>query len=161
MQTQELIAIAQLIRGQRVAALGTLAAGAPYVSMVAYTAEADFGGMLFHLSNLSAHTRHLKADPRCSLLITEAETPTIEDVQTLARITLVGTVALLPRDAPFYAEAQAAYLQRLPAAEMLFSLPGFEMYRMRVSEARYIGGFARAFDLKPSHLQKAAKTKYE
>src|SRR5690242_11198017 len=69
MHTDELLVIATLIRSQRVAALGTLRdpstglgqAGAPFVSMVAYAAEPDFGGLLLHLSRLAPHTKHLLA----------------------------------------------------------------------------------------------------
>ena len=61
MNTEELSVIAALIRSQRVAALGTLRDDCPFVSMVAYAAEPDFGGLLLHLSRLAAHTRHLLA----------------------------------------------------------------------------------------------------
>ncbi|HJZ47325.1 MAG TPA: hypothetical protein VKE41_09175, partial [Roseiflexaceae bacterium] len=84
MIAEELAAIATLIRSQRVAALGTLRdpsthsigseqAAAPFVSMVAYAAEPDFGGVLLHLSRLAPHTKHLLAHPLATLLIHERD----------------------------------------------------------------------------------------
>lgn len=156
MLQDELTLVAQLIRNQRVAALGTLADGAPFVSLVAYVAEDDFGGCLLHLSGLSPHTRHLRADPRASLLIAEAEQREIDDVQTLARITLSGHVELTPRDNPAYLAGRAQYLARHPAAALLFDFADFDLYRFVVAGARYVGGFARAYTLTIAHLRQAA-----
>ncbi len=156
MLQDELTLVAQLIRHQRVAALGTLADGAPFVSLVAYVAEDDLCGFLLHLSGLSPHSRHLRADPRASLLIAEPERPEVDDVQTLARVTLSGRVELTPRDSPAYLAGQARYLARHPAAAMLFDFVDFDLYRFAVDGARYVGGFARAYTLTIAHLRQAA-----
>src|SRR5215212_3985755 len=95
MHTDELLIIARLIRSQRVAALGTLRDNKPFVSMVAYAAEPDFGGLLLHLRQLAAHTKQLLAAPQSSLLICEPDEGR-EDVQTLARLTLSGVAAPIP-----------------------------------------------------------------
>jgi putative heme iron utilization protein len=171
MQTEELTSIATLIRSQRIAALGTLRnpsthstssgqaspgrSDGPFVSMVAYAAEPDFGGWLLHLSRLAAHTKQLLAAPQSSLLICEVDDER-DDPQTLARITLVGTAALIPTESATYAAARDCYLARLPAAEPLFDFPDFALFRFVPSEARYVGGFARAFTLTPVQLNQAA-----
>jgi hypothetical protein len=155
MKPDELAVVAQLIRGQRQAALGTLRDGTPFASMVAYVAEPQFDGFLLHLSGLSPHTKHIQSDARTSLLINEQDDGR-EDVQTLARITLVGSTAMIPQDAADYEAARKRYLDRLPAAEMLFSFGDFALYRFTPTEARYIGGFARAFTLTVAHLRLAA-----
>jgi putative heme iron utilization protein len=156
MKSEELQVVAALIRGQRQAALGTLHGGAPFVSMVAYAAEPDFGGVLLHLSRLAPHTRHLLDAPAASLLIAEGDDGR-DDVQTLARITLVGAAAPIDPAGPDYAAARERYLARLPAAEMLFSFPDFALFRLVPSEARYVGGFARAYTFTPDHLRQAAE----
>ncbi len=156
MLQDELPLVARLVRGQRVASLGTLADGAPFVSLVAYTVEDNLCSYLLHLSDLSPHTRHLRADPRAALLIAEPETPTTDDVQTLARITVSGTVALVAKDMPEYAIGRERYLARHPAAAMLFDFADFNLYRLTASGARYIGGFARAYTLTVDHLRQAA-----
>lgn len=155
---EEFPAIARLIRAQRVAALGTLADGAPFISFVAYAVEADLCGYLIHLSGLAAHTRQLRADPRVSLLIAEPDTPQVEDVQTLARITLSGTAEPIARETAAYSSGRARYLERHPAAAMLFDFADFDLYRIAVSSARYVGGFARAYTLTLAHLAQAGQT---
>jgi putative heme iron utilization protein len=155
MKTEELATIAHLIRSQRQAALGTLS-GAPFVAMVAYAAEPDFGGFLLHLSRLAAHTGHLLADQRAALLICERDDDR-DDVQTLARITLVGAATSIPAASAEYTTARERYLARLPAAAPLFDFPDFVLFRLVPSEARYIGGFARAYTLTPEHLKQAAR----
>ena len=58
----------KLLRGARSASLGTTVDGQPFVSLVA-PATAPDGSVLLLLSTLAEHTRHLRADARCSLLI--------------------------------------------------------------------------------------------
>jgi putative heme iron utilization protein len=156
MNAEELTTVATLIRTQRVAALGTLRENNPFASMVAYVAEPDFGGLLLHLSRLAAHTKQLLAAPQSSLLICEPDDGR-DNVQTLARITLVGIATPIPAASAAYATARACYLARLPAAEMLFDFPDFALFRFLPSEARYVGGFARAYTLTPEQLRQAAK----
>ena len=172
MNSEELAAIAALIRGQRVAALGTLRgpstgpssssggasgqARTPFASMVAYAAEPDLGGVLLHLSRLAPHTRHLLAQPQAALLIHERDDGR-DDPQTLARITLVGSAAPIPAASAAYPAARACYLARLPTAAPLFDFPDFALFRFVPNEARYVGGFARAFTLTPEHLRQASQ----
>jgi putative heme iron utilization protein len=155
MQSKELATIAGLIRSQRQAALGTLHEQAPFVSMVAYAAEPDFSGILLHLSRLAPHTAYLLTAPTASLLICESDDGR-DDVQTLARITLTGEARVLDAASTAYATARGWYLARLPAAEMLFSFPDFLLFRFVPREARYVGGFARAYTLTPDQLRSAA-----
>lgn len=154
MMTNELPQIAALLRTQRSGALGTLQDAAPFVSFVAYAPEPGLGGFLLHLSRLAAHTRQLLADPRASLMVAEPDDRR-DDVQTLARITLVGIAAPILPDAPDYAEARARYLWHLPAAAMLFDFADFSLFRLTPESARYVGGFARALTLTPEHLRRA------
>ena len=156
MNAEELATIATLIRSQRIAALGTSRNDGPFVSMVAYAAEPDFGGFLLHLSRLAAHTKQLLAAPQSSLLICEPDDGR-DDVQTLARITLVGETVPIPAASAEHVAARACYLARLPAAAPLFDFPDFALFRLVPSEARYIGGFARTYTLTPEHLRRAAE----
>lgn len=154
MKANELDLVAQLLRSERVAALGTLRDGWPFTSFVAYAAEPDFAGFLLHLSALSPHTTQLIASPRASLLVAERDDDR-DDPQTLARITLLGQAAAIPKDLPAYAIARDQYLARLPAAAMLFDFADFSLFRFIPHEARYVGGFARAYTLTPAQLQAA------
>ncbi|GIV90917.1 MAG: hypothetical protein KatS3mg055_3435 [Chloroflexus sp.] len=74
MRYEDQRALRTLIDHNHTAALGTVTAdGAPFVSYVLYAVERRAGydpTFLLLLSRLSAHTGHLLADPRLSLLIT-------------------------------------------------------------------------------------------
>ncbi|MBC8160740.1 MAG: pyridoxamine 5'-phosphate oxidase family protein [Roseiflexaceae bacterium] len=158
MKPDELRLIAALLLSERVAALGTLRNGGPFTSLVAFAPEAGFNGFLLHLSSLSPHTQQLTADPRAALLIAERD-DSRDDPQTLARITILGTAVQILPTAPDHAAAKAIYLARLPAAAMLFDFADFSLFRLIPCEARYVGGFARAFTLSVEQLQQAAVTK--
>jgi putative heme iron utilization protein len=139
-----------------VAVLGTLRDANPFTSMVAYAAELGFAGILLHLSRLAPHTKHLLAQPQAALLIHERDDGR-DDPQTLARIALLGAAAPIAAESAGYAAARERYLARLPAAAPLFDFPDFALFRFVPSEARYIGGFARAYTLTPAHLNQAAR----
>lgn len=148
--------IRRLLKGQRLAALATLHDGRPYCSMVAFVAEPDFGGLLLHLSRLAAHTRHLLGNPNCSLLISAPETPEIDDIQTLPRITLTGHVNLIERGTETWKITREAYVAHLPASAVRFSLGDFELFRFVPEAGRFVGGFARTVNLDGDSLRSLA-----
>lgn len=157
MQTEDRAALRALVHGRRQAALGTLDATGPFVSMVLYALEPRSGAapaLLIHVSRLSPHTRQLLADPRASLLIALPDVGE-GDPQALARVTIRCLATALYPDAPGYAEARAAYLARLPQQEHLFEFPDFLLFRLEPLEARYIGSFAKAFALNAQQLAEA------
>ncbi len=152
---EELRLAAQLIAEQRWAALATLGKEGPFCSWVAYVPEPDFTGLLLHLSGLAPHTRNLSQDPRCTLAISELDS-SHGDPQTLARISIEGTVEAIAPEGEEHARARQRYLQRLPDAAQLFEFGDFQLFRLRPARARYIGGFARAFTLSTELLRRAA-----
>ncbi len=147
-----------LVRGSRQAALGTLTAdGAPFISMVLYALDLPAGApasAFIHISRLAAHTRQLHADPRASLMVMQPDTGA-GDAQALARVTLECFATPLPTDSADYAAARTAYLARLPTQEYLFAFADFELFRLELRAARYIGGFAQAFSLDAETLVRA------
>lgn len=155
MNDADLTTLARLLRTQRIAALGTLHEGAPSVSHVVFAAAPDFSAIYLHLSRLAAHTRDLLANPRCSLLIVEAERPT-QNPLTLARVSLQGTAGVVTPDAAGYATAKSLYIEKLPFTEFNFTLSDFGLFRFTPDGGRYVGGFARAHDVTPADLQRAA-----
>lgn len=156
MQAEEYLHLARLIRANRWAALATLRESAPFASMVAYAPEADFSGFLLHLSRLAPHTRNLLADPQASLVISEPDTGG-DDPQTLGRVNIQGTVIELTRGSSDYTDARVRYLERLPTAEQLFGFGDFMLFRLLPLDARYTGGFARAYTLSRAQLEAAAR----
>lgn len=137
---------------RRQAVLATLGDDGPNAGMVAVVASAD-GDLLLHLSRLAAHTRQLLAQPQVALLLCQPDDEaTVADVQTLPRLTVYGTAQAVPRDYPDYAPLQQTYLQRLPAATMLFDFPDFVLFRVAIDRGRFVGGFAQARNLAREEL---------
>ncbi len=58
-----------LLRGAVAATLATQQDGQPFASLVTPACGPDLAPLLL-LSSLSEHTRHLRAEPRCALLVT-------------------------------------------------------------------------------------------
>ncbi len=149
--------LAHLIRTAQTAALGTLREGAPFVSMVLFAVEEDFSAFYIHASKLAFHTQDMLADPRVSLMI--AETPTANaDPQQAARVSIRGEAVSVPKNSPNYARIRDMYLQKYPASAPLFSFGDFDLYCITPHTARYVAGFARAFNLTPAALRQAAST---
>jgi putative heme iron utilization protein len=148
--------LAQLLRGQRWGCLGTQSEEGPYVSWVAFVAEEDFSGLVMHLSQLAKHTRNLVAQPRTSFALSEPDDGR-GDPQQLARLTLQGTVAVVPPDSPDYERLKAYYLSRLPDAEMMFQFADFSLFRFEPSSGRYVEGFASSHAMTPEKLKTAAE----
>lgn len=135
----------QLLLHSRWAALATLNEdGSPAVSHVAYVPEPGLDGFLLHISRLAPHTRNLLARPATALGISDTDSGT-GDPQLLARISVQGTVAVVPRGTPDYLGAREHYLAKLPQAEQLFGFEDFVLMRLQAQTARYVGGFASAF----------------
>ncbi len=124
--------------------------------MVAYAPEVDLSGVLFFLSGLAEHTRNLMAHPRASLAVTEPD-PGSGDPQELARATLYGTSEVVARGSSGFDEAWSVYVARFPAAAPRLGLADFDLFRLAVDEARYVGGFARAASVAPEELRTAAE----
>lgn len=112
-------------------ALGTLAEGHPYTSLVAVAAHE--GQPLLLLSDLAEHTRNLRVDPRASLLVWEEGAL---DPLATGRVTLLGR---LEEDD----SGREDFLARHPEAERYAGFKDFHWFRLQVESARYVGGFAR------------------
>src|SRR5437588_767164 len=77
----------KLLRGARAGTLATVVGGQPFASLVTPACAPDLS-VLMLLSGLSEHTRHLRAEPRCALLVAgTAETP---NPQTAPRLSVTG-----------------------------------------------------------------------
>lgn len=148
--------LARLLRGQRWACLGTQDKEQPYVSWVAFVAEADLSGLVMHLSRLAKHTRNLEAEPLVSLALSEPDDGQ-GDPQQLARLTLQGRVSAIGRNDDRYEQLKALYLARLPDAEMMFQFSDFSLYRFIPESGRYVEGFASSHAINAEKLRSASE----
>jgi len=155
MDSGETEQLASLLRGQRVAALGTLRQAAPNVSMVSYLAEADFGALVLRVSRLAWHTQDMLQDPRVSLVIAEPDDARA-DPQTLARVTLRGTAAQQPGEGAEFQRLKRAWLERFPQSAVTFELADFAFWRIAPRDARFVAGLGRTYNLSAEALRHAA-----
>jgi heme oxygenase (biliverdin-IX-beta and delta-forming) len=116
--------------------LATLSArreGWPFASLVQYALTLE-GEPFFLLSGLAEHTRNLAADARASLLVHERADG---DPLAAGRVTLLGRA----ERADATDELRAGYLEAHPQASTYLELADFSFWVLRVSEARFVGGF--------------------
>ena len=134
----------QLLQQRSVAALGTLHAGAPFVSMVPYALARDGSGLLIHVSGLASHTRDMRADARVSLLVVQEEGGETSALE-LARASIQGMALEIAADSPDLPGFRAAYLGRFPDAAQLFGFADFSLFKIQPDSVRFVAGFAQAY----------------
>lgn len=130
----------RLLRSVRAGALATLTgSGDPFSTLV--TAATDYDGApLLLVSQLSAHTRHLAADGRCSLLLGETGPG---DPLAYARLTITGLATQIT-DSGDRLRVRARFLARQPKAELYVDFSDFSFWRIGMDQVHLNGGFARA-----------------
>jgi putative heme iron utilization protein len=105
-----------LVAQERMAALATVGEdGAPWASLVRYTARAD-GTPILRLSTLAEHGRNVVRDPRASLMISDG------GGLDGGRVTLAG---------------------RVEATGDAVTFSDFTSYALRIERVRWVGGFGR------------------
>lgn len=144
----------ELVKTQPLAALATLHAGAPSVSMVPYALLADATGWVIHVSRLASHTHDMLASPAVSLLVVAQPAVGVTPQET-ARVSVSGSALLCPPAAAEHAAARQAYLARFPTSEPMFGFADFMLFLIRPTGARLVGGFARAASLSAAELTAA------
>jgi putative heme iron utilization protein len=136
----------RLMRLARIGAMATLeaAGGAPLTTLIGVASDFD-GAPLFLMSTLSRHTRNLAHDPRASLLL--AGRHERGDPLNHPRVTLSGRVE--PCAAP---RAKVRYLQRNPKAGLYAGFADFALFKLRIEDVHFNGGFGRAAPLTPAEV---------
>jgi len=128
-----------LLRTIRSGALATLDPdGTPFASLVTMATDSD-GTPLMLLSRLSAHTRNLLANPRCSLLFSQGGKG---DPLAHPRLTVVGRAeqSAEPR-------IRERFLARHPKAKLYADFPDFAFFALAPEAGHLNGGFAKAATL--------------
>jgi putative heme iron utilization protein len=140
----------RVLGNQKLAALGTLHAGEPSVSMVPFAVMVD-GALVIHVSGLSAHTADMRQDPRVSVLVIDADQQDVMP-QAVPRVTIQGNAERLDAGSEAYTQAREAYQSRFPDAAGIFELGDFSLFVIRPRSARVIGGFGRAATISGEQL---------
>lgn len=136
-----------LLRAAAGGTLATAAEGQPFASLVTPGTAPD-GSPLLLLSSLSEHTRQLRAEPRCALLV--SGTPEGPNPQTAPRVTLTGLAEPVPEaEVP---ALKARWLAKHPYAAFYADFGDFALWRIRPGGALLVGGFARAHRIRLAEL---------
>lgn len=109
--------------------------GFPFGSVMPYGLD-ESGRPTFLISTMAMHTQNLQADPRASLLVTQADGG---DPLGAARVTLVGNVARIPETE--VAAARKLYLERYANSRNWVDYEDFGFYRMEAVDVYFVGGF--------------------
>jgi putative heme iron utilization protein len=109
--------------------------GWPFGSIAPYALTAA-GEPLILISEIAEHTRNLRADARASFLVQASNT---KDQQASARATLMGYA--MPVSQPFLEDAEQRYLEVVPNAASYYATHDFSLFKIQVSQVRFIGGF--------------------
>ena len=155
-EERDLSLLVSLVRNRTVAALGTLHAGAPFVSMVPFAVLPAGDAFVIHVSRLAAHTKDMLDDPRVSLLVMQAEGEGVP-AQALARVTILGEAREMEKTSPEERACREVYLARFPEAEPLTGFGDFSFFAIRPARARFVAGFAQAMSVTAETLAKALR----
>ena len=132
-------------------ALGVLdaATGHPMVTRVAVGTD-EGGRPVLLVSDLSAHTRALRADPRCSLLV--GEPGPRGDPLTHPRLTIMGRARFVRKGAPDHDPLRERWLAGHPKSALYIDFADFSFVVIDVEAGHLNGGFGKAFVLEPADL---------
>ncbi len=156
MDAQSEKVLAQIIRGARIASLGTLRDAAPQVSMAAFIYNSDFSAFYIFVSRLAQHTVDMQKDNRVSFMLCETDDGRA-DPHPLARVSIRGKAEMIQTGEPGYMPLKEQYLARFPESAQLFSLSDFNFWRITPKGGRYVAGFAKAFNITAETLQKVSE----
>jgi heme iron utilization protein len=134
----------RLLRGARQGVLATASEGQPHAALVTPATAPDLSPLLF-LSGLSAHTRQLRAEPRCALLVAGEAVET--NPQTAPRLTVQAEARPEPD-----AALRARWLALHPYAGLYAGLADFTLWRLVVTGGHWVGGFGLAARISPRDL---------
>ena len=139
-----------LVRGARHMALAVIdpETGFPSTSRALTATDLD-GTPVILASALSAHTKGLLADDRCSLLAGE---PGKGDPLAHPRITLQCRAVPVGREDDLHRRLRERFLDRHPKAALYIDFPDFRFFRLVPQSGSLNGGFGRAYALPGSDL---------
>ncbi len=119
----------------------------PFVSRISFGLTAD-GLPLSLISGLAVHSKALRQNPACSLLI--GEPPAKGDALAFPRLTLQAVANILPPEQS--RDFRASYLATHPKAKLYIDLPDFRFVRFDVETAFLNAGFGKAYSLAANDL---------
>ncbi len=117
--------------------------GYPFGSVTSYSLDQDGLPILF-LSDTALHSQNIKADAKICLTILETDTG---NIQTKARLSLPGYAFHIDKHLP----AAKRYFRYFPAHKDFIN-SSFSFYKLKLSAAYLVGGFAKTAWVDPDQL---------
>lgn len=149
--TPEAIRLAKtLIRHARFGALAVTdpVSRHPNISRVAVAPDLT-GAPVILISSLSAHTKALRHDPHCAILLGE---PAKGDPLAHPRISVSCVAAFLDRNSPDSDAVAARYLRCNPKSKLYAAFADFSYVRLTPISASLNGGFGQAYNLESADV---------
>lgn len=115
----------------------------PHISRIQLSTHND-GSIITLISSLSAHTKCLAVNPKCSLLIGE---PSKGDPLAHPRISVSVVTAQIEHGSAEYAEIRSSHLKHYPKAELYVDFGDFSFVKLTPESAALNGGFGKAYEL--------------
>lgn len=140
-----------LVNEGKAATLSTTYDKVAFGSLVPYALDSKGRPVIF-ISDMALHTKNLKKDPKCSLMVAKLSK---DDIFNSARITFVGKMVKVPDD-----EVEAViklYIEKHPAAKDFIELEDFAFYRLEISKIYWVGGFGDIEWIEVKEYQKSFK----
>jgi putative heme iron utilization protein len=125
------------------ASLGTLSTvsrkhpGFPFGSLMPFALDSA-GQPLLLISDMAMHTQNLKAEPRCSLFVGQANAD--GDPLGSARATLIANAEAVVKEDDI-AAVREIYLARHENSRYWVDFPDFRFFRLQPVDLYYVGGF--------------------
>ncbi|PTQ90616.1 HugZ family protein [Agitococcus lubricus] len=116
--------------------------GYPFGSVVPFCLD-NQGQVVILISELAQHTKNLKADAKCSLIMMAEG----DDIQSAARLTVIGDAEPVNRDEVDVIAAR--YYRYFPQSQDFHRVHDFSFWRIKPVKYRYIGGFGQIHWLQP------------
>jgi heme iron utilization protein len=110
--------------------------GFPFGSLMPFALD-PAARPLFLISNMAMHTQNLKAEPRCSLFVAQANAD--GDPLGAARATLIGLAESVP--ASELDSVREIYLARHENSRYWVDFSDFSFFRLQPVDLYYVGGF--------------------
>ena len=145
----------KLIKQNNVGALSTHSVkhdGFPFASLANYSTDRR-GQPVFFVSSMATHSKNIRANAKAALLVTELESS--GDLAS-GRLTLMGTVVPIERDAFDANEIRDAYLRSNPNAQEWISFGDFQFYRLELVDVYLVAGFGVMGWVTPDDFKSAA-----
>ena len=140
-----------LAKEGKVATLSTTYDKVAFGSLVPYVLDAK-GRPIIFVSDLALHTKNLKKDPKCSLMVAKIDK---DDIFNSARITFIGKMVKIPDKE--LEEIKKLYLAKHESAEGFIDFEDFNFYRLEIEKIYWVGGFGDIDWIEIKEYQKSFK----